>query len=207
MSEDMNYPNNSHKAKSAQNEQATEEKRVEKVVNGKVTTKKKNGVTKFADVFISSDVDNVKSYIVSDLLIPAAKKLISETVSTSVDMLLYGEAKHSKKSSSGSRTSYGRYYERDREERDYNRRPRSVGYDFDEIVLDNRGEAEEVLAQMDEIIDRYAMASVLDLYDLVGISSTRYTDKNYGWTNIATAKVVPTRDGYLIRMPRAISLN
>ena len=207
MSEDMKYPNNSHKARAAQSEQTTEEKKVEKVVNGKVTTKKKNGVTKFTDVFISSDIENVKSYIISDLLIPAAKKIISETVSTSVDMLLYGEAKHSKKCSSGSRTSYGRYYERDRDDRDYNRRSRTVGYEFDEIVLDNRGEAEEVLSQMDEIIDRYGMVSVLDLYDLVGISSTRYTDKNYGWTNIATAKVVPIRDGYLLRMPRAISLN
>lgn len=208
MSEEMNYPNNSLKARAAQNEQAVEEKKVEKVVSGKATTKKKNGITKFTDVFISSDINNVKSYVFTDLLIPAAKKLIYETITTSVDMILYGEVRHGKKnSSSNSRTSYGRYYERDREERDYERRARTIGYEFDEIVLDSRGDAEELLLYLEKIIDDYGMVSVFDMYDSAGITSKRHADRNYGWTNIATARVIPVRDGYLLRMPQAKSLN
>ena len=65
------------------------------------------------------------------------------------------------------------------------------------------GEARDVLARMDELIDTYGMVSVADLYDLVGISGN-YTDNKYGWTNIKSARIVRVRDGYRIEMPRAM---
>ena len=76
----------------------------------------------------------------------------------------------------------------------------------DDVILDNRGEAEEVLSRMDELIDTYGIVSVADFYDLVGITG-KYTDNNYGWTDIHSAKVVSVRDGYLIKLPRALPVN
>ena len=58
---------------------------------------------------------------------------------------------------------------------------------------------------MDELIDQYGMVSVGDLYDLVGVTG-QYTDNNYGWTDLRTASVVRTRDGYMIKLPRALAL-
>lgn len=58
---------------------------------------KKSEMQKFADVFISEDVNNVKSYIVMDVLVPAIKKAISDIVTNGIDMILYGETGKSKR--------------------------------------------------------------------------------------------------------------
>ncbi len=119
------YRSNSHKSK--------EEKKLNKVVAGRVKTKKKNEIQKLADVFISEDVANVKDYIFMDVLIPAMKKAISDVVTNGIDMILYGESGHSKKSSSGSRVPYRNYYNREKER--HHTRTR-MGYDFEDIILD-----------------------------------------------------------------------
>ena len=49
---------------------------------------------------------------------------------------------------------------------------------------------------------RFGEVTVADLYDLVGISSD-YTDRKYGWTDLATAKPIRVRGGYLLDLPRA----
>lgn len=195
------YKPNSHKFKE---EQA--EKKVEKIVSGTVKTKKKNDIQKFADVFISEDMNSVKSYILMDVLVPAVKKAISDIVTNGIDMLLYGETGKSRKNSTASKVSYRSYYDdRDNYRRCTSSRTRS-GYSYDDIILDNRGEAEKVLSQMDELVVAYGIVSVADLYDLVGITGD-YTDNKYGWTDIRSAQVVHVRDGYLLKLPRALPLN
>lgn len=191
------YKSNSHKSKC---EVRKEDKKIEKVATGKVKTKKKSGANKLSEVFVTEDISSVKDYILYDVLLPAAKKTISEIVSNGIDMLLYGETK-SKSKSRGSKVSYSKYYD-DRED-DYRRssRRRAVGYDYEDVILESRREAEEVLNRMEDLIDSYGVVSVADLYDLVGISG-KYTDNKYGWTNLRDADIERTRDGYLLVFPR-----
>jgi hypothetical protein len=92
-----------------------------------------------------------------------------------------------------------------RDDRSYGSTRTATGYAYDDIVVETRGEAEAVVSRMDEIMEEYEQVRVADLYDLVGISGD-YTDNKYGWTNIRNARVVRTRDGYKIEMPRAIAL-
>ena len=191
------YKGNSHRSKE-QNEVV--EKKVEQIAKGK--TKKKSEVKKFADTFIAEDITSVKDYIINDVLIPAAKKAITDIISNGIEMLLYGETR-SKSKDRSTKVSYTKYYDRDR---DYDRPSRSrgrYGYDYDDIILDTRREAEEVLDRMDDLIDNYGMVSVADLYDLVGISGN-YTDNKYGWTNLRNADVQRVRDGYLLKLPKAL---
>lgn len=186
-----------------------DKKKVEKVVSGSVKVKKKNGVTKFADNFISEDIHNVKSYVITDVLIPSVKRAISEMVTNGIDMILYGSTGGRSKRSSADRVSYRNYYDRrdDDRYRDRDRdRVRTSAYSFDDIVLDSRGEAEEVIARMDELIDQYGIVSVADLYDLVGVTGN-YTDNKYGWTNIRNAEPIRVRDGYMLRLPKALPIN
>lgn len=201
-----NYKPNSHKSKEEQKE-STSEKKIEKVISGSVKSKKKNEIQKFADVFISEDVNNVKSYIVLDVLVPAIKKAISDIVTNGIDMILYGESGRTKKNSTSSKISYRSYYEKENDQkRSYNSTSVKSGYSYDDIILDNRGEAEDVLARMDELVATYGIVSVADLYDLVGITGA-YTDNKYGWTDVRSATVVRTRDGYLIKLPKVLPLN
>ncbi len=196
------YQGNSHKSKEESSREVMPPKKVERVATGK--PRRKNEVRKLADAFITEDVHSVKDYIIQEVLLPAAKKAISEMVSSGIDMLLYGETKSKNRSRNESRVSYTKYYERERE-RDYERgaRTRSRGYDYDDIILDTRREAEEVLDRMQDLIDNYGMVSVADLYDLVGINGS-YTDNKYGWTHLRSADVQRVRDGYLLKLPKAL---
>ena len=194
------YQGNSHKSKEEASREVAPAKKVQQVAAGK--PRRKNEVRKLADAFITEDVHSVKDYIIQEVLLPAAKKAISEMVSSGIDMLLYGEAKSKNRSRNESRVSYTKYYER---ERDYDRgtRTRARGYDYDDIILDTRREAEEVLDRMQDLIDNYGMVSVADLYDLVGINGS-YTDNIYGWTHLRSADVQRVRDGYLLKLPKAL---
>lgn len=199
------YKSNSHRSKEGKTEALTDRKKVEKVVHGRVRTKPKSGVSKITDIFISEDAANVKSYIVMDVLVPAVKKAISDIVRDGIDMILYGESKGRKSSSVSGYVSYRDYSRSDDRDRFRDSRSRS-SYAHDDIILDSRGEAEEVLTRMDELIDTYGNVSVADLYDLVGKSS-EYTDNKYGWTNIRNAEPIRVRDGYMLKLPKALPIN
>lgn len=199
MAEVKNYP-------SGKGAPMVEDKKIKKVVSGEVKTKKKSGASKLKDAFIEDDAKNVGDYILMDVLVPAAKKAISDVVQDGIEILLYGETT-ARKRSTGSRISYNNYYsqptrprERDRERYD------TKSYSYDDIVLESRSDAEEVLNNMFDLIERYGMVSVADLYELVDISC-KYTDNNYGWTDLGNASVSRVRDGYLLKLPRAVPFN
>lgn len=186
------------------------EKKVEKVVSGKVVSKKQPLSRKFAETFLTEDIDNVKNYLVFDVAIPAAKKFVSEMVNTAVDMMLFGETRSRSGSRNSSRTSYDRVYNSyrgsGRDDRD-NRSSRTTrSYSYDDVTLESRSEAEDVIEHMLDLIDDYGMVSVADLYDLVGIQGT-WADNKYGWTNLRNASVSRERDGYLLKLPKALPLD
>lgn len=195
------YKSNSHKARERKNEPVAE-KKVEKIISGSAKSKKKSGLQKITNVLVPEDVDDVKSYIFEDIVVPAVKDIILDAVRAFLGV--NGNSRG--KSSSASKVSYRKYYD-DRERRDSGsgNRTRS-GYEYDDIILDNRGEAEDVLSRMDELIATYGVVSVADFYDLVGITGN-YTDNKYGWSDIRNASVVRVRDGYMIKLPKALPLN
>ena len=82
------YKSNSHKSRQNQNDDIPE-KRVEKVVSGSVKSKKKNGLQKITNVFVPEDVDDVKSYIFEDIVVPAVKDIILDAV-RAYDAYFYG---------------------------------------------------------------------------------------------------------------------
>lgn len=203
------YKPNSHKSKEENKE---ERKKLEPIAKAKKVDKKDQS---FKDL-IKSNMPSIKEYVIYDILVPTAKKAVSEIIGSSsdiivdtVDTLLFGE-KRGRRKRGGSKTSYYKYYEdrdrdRDRDRRRGYERARR-GYDFDDILLDSRREAEEVLDRMEDLIDTYKIVSVADLYDLVGISGN-YTDNKYGWTNLRNAYVESHRDGYSLKLPKPLPLD
>lgn len=89
-----------YKTNSDKSRQEQSEKKVEAVISGKAKTRKKGEMQKFADVFIAEDANNVKSYILLEVIVPAIKKAISDIVTTGIDMILYGEAGRTRKNGS-----------------------------------------------------------------------------------------------------------
>ena len=200
------YKPNSHRYKEEQKAAAEEQKKVEKVVQGQAQTKKKSEIHKIADIFISEDVKNVKTYVLMDVLVPAIKKAISDIVTNGIDMILYGETgRRSSSGSSASKVSYKSYYDRRDDNYRQSNETRSR-FDFDEIVFNTRGDAEATMDQMRDMIDRYGVVTVADMYDMADLTQP-YTSNKYGWTNIRSAEIVRVRNGYVIKLPKAMPID
>ena len=201
------YTPNSHKYKEQQNASPTEEKKVTKVVNGPVKTKR-NDVRKLADIFISEDISNVKSYIFMDVLVPAIKKAIYDIVTNGIDMFLYGGSGKGRNNQPGSKVSYRNYYEQKNNGgyRASDNARQSNAFDYDDIVFNNRGEAEAALQQMKDIVARYGIVTVNDLYEMTPLSAP-YTSQKYGWMDVSNVDIVRVRDGYILKLPRAVPID
>lgn len=202
-----NYTPNSNKYKKEQQAKAAEPKVVQKVVSGQTTIKKKTGFHKLADTFVRVDAGKITDFVVHDVLLPTAKK----TILTIVDMMLYGDSRRDRGSSSSSvrRVNYNSIYDnpRDRDrDRDRDGRPRSA-LDYDDIEFNSRGDAVIVLDSMCDILDRYGVVTIADYYDLAGQSNHNTCIHKYGWTNLSSAKVVSTWGGkYIIEFPKAMPI-
>ena len=207
------FPSNSKCQNDADDKTTKDEKKLEKVVTGKVRKQKRGLGKRVSEVMLEDDTKSVGSYIFYDVLIPSAKDLISEMVGGGIEMLLFGE-RRGRTTRGGGRhsgravTSYGSYFNPGNGSRDPRDRGRDISragrtkHDFDEIVIDTRGEAEEVLALLVDMTIDYGMATVGDLYDLVGITSN-FTDNKYGWTELRSANIIRARGGgYIINLPR-----
>lgn len=210
----MDYQGNSKKDKAEANKPG---KVVEKVTTGEVLIQKKSLGQKFKDVFIADNLKNVWNYVLYDVCVPAFQNLLVESVSKGVDRMVNGTR-------GGRPGSYGMMGPRTT----YNRPPsRSMGYPSSALGLDNldrRGlppaglrqsrqslntgivvatkeEARAVLDRMTDIVDQFQVATVGDLYDLVGVTST-HVDQKWGWEDIRDARIQEVREGYLLDLPQ-----
>ena len=198
---EFDYKPNSHKSKTT--EEPANKKQIEKVVRGTVKTKPKTGLSKVAGGITS----NLTRYAWEDVLLPSFKKAVTDIVKDGIDMIMYGETR-GRRSNSGasSYVSYRDYSRRDDDRRDRGTSRTRSGYAPDDIILESRGEAEEVLSRMDELIETYGVVSVADLYDLIG-KTCQYTDNKYGWINIRNAEPIRVRDGWMLKLPKATAIN
>ena len=209
----MDYASNSHKSKAKTVEQPPAEKRVVKqVANG--VRKKKGFGKKLAESFIQNDVENVKSYVIDDVVIPGIKRAILDAICNSVSMLFYGDTRGSYFDDSPRRRSYRSYssmYEpRQRRERRAVEEPARRYSDLDatdEIEYETKGSADDVIKELNEIIDVYGLASVADFYE-ASRCSCDHVCNNYGWTNIdgAVAHMKPNGKWMLI-MPKSMPID
>lgn len=196
------YQSNSHRTKELAAQEKPAERRTEKVVTGGTKIRKKSTLTKMANAFLPGDVDDVKRYVLRDVLIPTIRRTISDVV----DMLLGVNTTPRNSSPAGTRVSYRSYYDARNDRRESTAlRPRSTPYSYDDVVFDRYDDAAEVLLRMRELVSRFDAVSVADLFDMTGHAGN-YTDNKYGWTDLSDARIERVSDGYIIRLPRPIVL-
>ena len=180
-----------------------------KIVTGNTATKKQSSGKKLKNEFFKVDIHDIVDYLIFDIGIPSAKKMIYEFFTTGLGMSLGIDER--RRNSNGSRVSYTRFYdERDRRDgRPYqysDRGGRKDVYDYDDITFDSKGDAIDVLNELISEINEYGCTSVGRFYTMAG-QPTMSTDFNYGWTTLRSADVVRNRDGsYSIDLPRVVAL-
>lgn len=172
---------------------------------------KKSLGKKFADTFINEDVESVKSYILTDVIIPMIKDLIVGVINQGTDMIFYGRSggyKGASKKNYGT-ASYQSYYSG-------GSKPASSGAptrDTSEISFDTRRLAWDVLEEMRAVVEQYDNLSIVDYHDIVEkvtgfCPSSNYTDDKYGWTDLSRVDVKMDRGGrYILTLPKAVLLD
>ena len=198
------YPNNSDNYRDMKHADVQTQKKVERVANGDVQRKKRSSLKELTDGFIQEEVATVRSSLWNDVLIPAAKKTIYDMITSGLEMFFYGGTgvpKRNKMDRASWRDGW-----HDSGTKSVERVKSDYGYSFDDVIFQNRGDAERVLEVLFEIIDQYKAVSVADLYSAAGVTGN-YTDQNYGWEDIRGAKIVRFSDGYLLKMPKPMPLN
>jgi hypothetical protein len=212
------FPSNSHTQRNGPKNTPSAQQRdkeVKQVTTGEVRRRKEPMGKRFKRTFFGGDAKGAFGFVAMHVLVPAARDAIADAGREVVERIVYGESQgrlnrgwrprnaggwtpYNKVSSSNSSNTPP--WKREDPRRDISQQAREQ-HRFDEIVLEDRGEAEEVLDQLMEIISTYQAASVADLYALVGINSS-YTDQKYGWTNLQGTNVHRVRDGYLLNLPK-----
>lgn len=197
------YPSNSMTKAS---EKQPEKPKAEKIITGTVVTRKTPLGKKLKNIFLGDNFLDIKDYVLKDVLLPTMQNAVLDIVNDTLSMRFFGTA--GRRRSSRSYYSYDRYYDdrRDnRRRRTDDRRDVSARRSYDEIILSNGLEADEVLSRMCDIIENYGCVSVSDLYGMVGKRAS-VTDYDWGWFELGSARVKRVSDGYLIDLPRVVSL-
>lgn len=185
-------------------------KNIEKVVVVPVVVQKKSIGRKFKDLFHEADIKGVTRYVISDVLIPAARNMIVDGVESGIRRIAYGERAMRQRTTFGygSRTTYNSPisrssvpYDRPRMAPPVEQGPRRSSRPArEDFLLSSREEAELVLERMNDIIDNYEVATVGDLNELVGLPSS-HVDNKWGWVFVGDVQVRQVREGYLIDFP------
>jgi hypothetical protein len=202
------FPSNSRikKAAAAPSREVKPEK-VEQITTGEVLRSKRSLRKRFTENFVGGDASSVGSYVFFDVLLPAAKDMVADAMSMGVEKMLFGEARSSSRRGNRMGSSHHVNYSRMGsapgirvDPRVPSRRARA-NHEFDEIILQGRAEAEEVINKLFDMLEQYEAATVKDLYEMVGIKP-EFTDEKYGWVDLRGASVSRVRNGYLLDLPK-----
>lgn len=202
---------NSHKSREViKSKQQAEDAppKMEKVISGKVVTRKAPWYKRAASSMIADDAQSIGDFILVDVLVPAMKNLIMDIVSGGTNRALYGSRGRARgvgisggareRDDARYRTRYDRMGEGE-PRRMLSREDRAT-HNFDDIFLTDRQEAIDVVNALIMRVEEFGSASVSDLYDALGTSGS-YADLRHGWTNLMSADVRQSRGGWQLVLP------
>ena len=185
-----------------------EDYKLEKVAKGGVKKTQPSSLQKFTKAFIPEDSKSIKDYIIEES--PGLiKSFLRRLFQSLLDSYLPENVKYmSTRSGFGSRNSNTPYNTiRVGSSSGGGIKPRNTNavYEYENITFEIFDDAVEVLDQMYECLARYEKVRVFDLYELAGVAP-KATDRNYGWSDLSGVKIIPTAEGWIIDLPRAIQL-
>lgn len=202
----MDYASNSHKSKEEKKDPPPE-KKLEKVTVDEVIVREKSLAHKTKAIFFGGEFKEVVGYITADVILPGLRQLMFNMIVEGSERMILGASSKitGKKHDPRPRVSYDNPMRR-RDPRSsrlpdqpphFQRRNRREASD---LVLTSREEAERILETLMEVVDQYQVASLADLYELVGLKSSPI-DQKWGWTYLTSADIRQVREGWLLELP------
>lgn len=179
----------------------TDETQTKKIIKG--NAKKKQKLLKLSDIFEVEDMQAVKEYAWKKVIAPGTKRLLEDVVINTLRMILWGGSGTGYSSQNG-RTNYNGIPTRGSQQNDI--QPKRKRFAYEDVIVENRADAEDICHQMEDSIMRYNRVSVANLYELAGVGTTP-SDYDYGWKSLSGMDIRTVREGFLIAMPPVVPLN
>jgi len=181
------FPSNSHSKR-------------EEPIQPLVQTRRANKRSGFA-----YDVRNITTTLFYDVMVPALKSMLADSLSRGVESALWGDSGESdSRSSRGSRrTNYGGMYGRQSRGRSVRRaevREVTDILELDDIIFDTPEQARYVLDVMKDQIRDYGWCTVAQFLALSG-QTNNWNHERYGWFSLKNVSIRRTSDGYYIDFP------
>lgn len=184
---------------------------------GGVKVKQKGFGEKLKETFIKQDLEDVRDYIIWDIIVPTIARTINDIICGTSNRIFLGSGYSS---SSGNlyrergvtlvkRTDYGSVSTRTVQARESRSLPerteqRRSSFSTSDVRFDLRESAEKVLDSMVDYLDVYPFLTVNDFFEMAKAGTPPYTVENWGWrqTDIAMATIEgDARQGYFIKLP------
>lgn len=206
-------------------------KKRDAIVKGK---ERKPGLFSRANVLFFGDdgLRGVTDHLVRDIFIQSIQTTISDvatntinTISyvatTSIKRAIFGESYDDRSRNSNDYWHGSRRYvdnrmssSRGRGYVDYSRQSEKALHHKSEnlsnvvrvIEFDSANDANDVLSYMIDSVEQYGLVTVADFYELSDVAS-KFTDHQFGWTNLDGVRVVPIRGGgFYIAFPPVVTV-
>ena len=149
-----------------------------------------------------ADLKSTKDYIVMDVLIPTLQDMIVNMVRGGIETLIYGgDSRNVRRNTNRSYVSYSSMSNK-QSSRPVYKMNRETAKAVDDVVVETRAEAEDILDILIDLTREYGCASLADFKDLIGVSSN-YNDYKWGWKeNLAReSSIRKCGGGWLIQLP------
>lgn len=205
------YPANSNKSKE-------NHVPLKPLVDEPAVVRKKRKPSKLLKLIFKQDLNDIKPGLVNEYIEPKARELSWSFIQAGIDlvtnalrMMVYEDWKptSSPRYTQTSAYTYNHYYEGS--SKMYANKPAptmSSELNYDEFVYPTSGRAQAILNELKNLIISNRCATVLDLYELSGITTSQWTLQDWGWTDLSFAEVRQTlnddgRTVYIIALPKA----
>lgn len=214
-----NYPGNSRQQRDDAGRAAPKAKpvvaerpKIEQIVSKPVVPKKKSLTQRFVDNLTNINFREVVTGVVMEVLVPATKDMIVDGGIQAIERAVYGESKGGRSkighlAAKSGHTAYNRMSSTSirRDPRQDPRRPVSrvahaSGALDDLLPFENRQEAEDVLAELADLINKYGSTTVMDMKEMCGIPAY-HTDAKWGWTDLRGSQIMRRRGEYFLELP------
>lgn len=215
----QDFPANSQKAKARSEAPMPRERpeKIERVTSAEARRRKRGLGRQFKETFIGGNAKMAVEYMAMEIVVPAIRDTLNDALQGGIERVIYGESRIRRGTASQAYSNVGHVnYQglntaarpsRSQASQTLSQRSRSR-HKFDEIVIPNRVEAEEVLDRMFETLSRFGMVTVGELYAMTGIQSS-HIDNKWGWTQLRGANIDRLRNngGYVLNLPEPESLS
>lgn len=183
--------------------------RTTKQAVAKGIVKKESLPSKIGKLFFGEEgAKGIFKGIITTIIVPTIQNTIADVSTAAINRAIYGENIPANKLRRG-RSSITRY------EDVYDRRGRKSvertisdfhdsrpSWSIKEVEFETEADAREVFNKLLDNIDEYDYVTVGDYYEYSQVAS-RFTDHQYGWSDLSKASLVITRDNtYVLELPK-----